>query len=183
MLTTNVGHGQRAGIWARPASPGRRGPGCPARRRRRPPPARGCRGRTRGQSMNANWPTRQTQGTSDQQEQNRYPWQPIPAPGNRRNPKTSSMWPTWSPAYYTVQPDPDDIDQQVAFGTSGHRGLEPGRRVQRGAHPGDHAGDRRVPRRAGHHRPAVHRPRHPRRCPSRPGCRRWRCWPPTTLWR
>ena len=25
-------------------------------------------------------------------------------------------------AYYTVQPDPDDIDQQVAFGTSGHRG-------------------------------------------------------------
>jgi phosphoglucomutase len=25
-------------------------------------------------------------------------------------------------AYYTVQPDPDDIGQQVAFGTSGHRG-------------------------------------------------------------
>ncbi len=25
-------------------------------------------------------------------------------------------------AYYSVQPDPDDIDQQVAFGTSGHRG-------------------------------------------------------------
>ena len=25
-------------------------------------------------------------------------------------------------AYYTVQPDPDDIAQQVAFGTSGHRG-------------------------------------------------------------
>ena len=25
-------------------------------------------------------------------------------------------------AYYTVQPDPDDVDQQVAFGTSGHRG-------------------------------------------------------------
>ena len=25
-------------------------------------------------------------------------------------------------AYYTVLPDPDDIDQQVAFGTSGHRG-------------------------------------------------------------
>jgi phosphoglucomutase len=25
-------------------------------------------------------------------------------------------------AYYTIQPDPDDIDQQVAFGTSGHRG-------------------------------------------------------------
>jgi phosphoglucomutase len=25
-------------------------------------------------------------------------------------------------AYYTIQPDPDDIAQQVAFGTSGHRG-------------------------------------------------------------
>jgi phosphoglucomutase len=25
-------------------------------------------------------------------------------------------------AYYTRQPDPDDVDQQVAFGTSGHRG-------------------------------------------------------------
>ncbi|MGE2834868.1 phosphoglucomutase (alpha-D-glucose-1,6-bisphosphate-dependent) [Mycobacterium sp. SMC-4] len=25
-------------------------------------------------------------------------------------------------AYYTVAPDPDDIDQQVSFGTSGHRG-------------------------------------------------------------
>jgi len=25
-------------------------------------------------------------------------------------------------AYYTVAPDPDDLDQQVAFGTSGHRG-------------------------------------------------------------
>ncbi|BBX17688.1 phosphoglucomutase, alpha-D-glucose phosphate-specific [Mycolicibacterium duvalii] len=25
-------------------------------------------------------------------------------------------------AYYTVSPDPDDVDQQVSFGTSGHRG-------------------------------------------------------------
>jgi phosphoglucomutase len=25
-------------------------------------------------------------------------------------------------AYYTLQPDPDNVDQQVAFGTSGHRG-------------------------------------------------------------
>ena len=25
-------------------------------------------------------------------------------------------------AYYTKQPDPDDVAQQVAFGTSGHRG-------------------------------------------------------------
>ena len=26
------------------------------------------------------------------------------------------------PAYYTGVPDPEDVDQQVAFGTSGHRG-------------------------------------------------------------
>src|SRR3954449_7415326 len=26
------------------------------------------------------------------------------------------------PAYYTLQPDPENVDQQVAFGTSGHRG-------------------------------------------------------------
>ncbi|HEV7196740.1 MAG TPA: phosphoglucomutase, alpha-D-glucose phosphate-specific, partial [Pedococcus sp.] len=25
-------------------------------------------------------------------------------------------------AYYSLQPDPQDVDQQVAFGTSGHRG-------------------------------------------------------------
>ena len=25
-------------------------------------------------------------------------------------------------AYYTLVPDPENIDQQVAFGTSGHRG-------------------------------------------------------------
>src|SRR5689334_5355254 len=25
-------------------------------------------------------------------------------------------------AYYTVDPDPDNVDQQVVFGTSGHRG-------------------------------------------------------------
>src|SRR5215216_1216128 len=25
-------------------------------------------------------------------------------------------------AYYTLEPDPEDVDQQVAFGTSGHRG-------------------------------------------------------------
>lgn len=25
-------------------------------------------------------------------------------------------------AYYTIEPDPDDVAQQVVFGTSGHRG-------------------------------------------------------------
>ena len=51
-------------------------------------------------------------------------------------------------------------------------------RVQRGPHPRDHAGHRRVPRVAGHHRPAVHRRRHARaqrarRRPPRSTC----SWP------
>ena len=25
-------------------------------------------------------------------------------------------------AYYSLKPDPENVDQQVAFGTSGHRG-------------------------------------------------------------
>ena len=47
--------------------------------------------------------------------------------------------------------------------------IEPRRGVQRGAHPGHDAGDRRVPRRAGHDGPAVHRPRHPRAVRARVG--------------
>ena len=49
-------------------------------------------------------------------------WLPIHVPASRRNPKTSSMWPRWSPPTTPCEPDPDDVDQQVAFGTSGHRG-------------------------------------------------------------
>ena len=35
---------------------------------------------------------------------------------------TSSTSPHLVTAYYTGVPDPEDVDQQVAFGTSGHRG-------------------------------------------------------------
>ena len=87
-------------------------------------------------------------------------------------------------AYYTRTPDPEDADQQVAFGTSGHRGSSPADVVQRGAHPGHHAGDLRVPARAGVRRAAVHRPRHPRALRAGVGDRargagrqrRRRCW-------
>ena len=48
-------------------------------------------------------------------------------------------------AYYTLEPDPDDVDQQVAFGTSGHRGSSLQDGVQRGAHRRDDAGDLRLP--------------------------------------
>ena len=65
-------------------------------------------------------------------------------------------------AYYDLAPDLDDPAQQVVFGTSRAPRVEPGRRVQRGAHRRDHRRDRGVPPRAGHRRPAVHRARHPR---------------------
>ena len=65
-------------------------------------------------------------------------------------------------AYYTGEPDPEDVDQQVAFGTSGHRGSPPEDVVQRHPHRRHHAGDLRLPQGAGLRRPALHRPGHPR---------------------
>jgi len=43
-------------------------------------------------------------------------------------------------AYYAQTPDPSVPEQRVAFGTSGHRGSA-STKFQRGADPGDHAGD------------------------------------------
>ena len=51
-------------------------------------------------------------------------------------------------AYYDRKPDLADPRQRVSFGTSGHRGTPLRRHVHRGPHPGDHAGDLRVPRSA-----------------------------------
>ena len=42
-------------------------------------------------------------------------------------------------AYYTRKPDPSVIDQQVAFGTSGHRGSSLKTTFTR-SHPGHHPG-------------------------------------------
>ena len=82
-------------------------------------------------------------------------------------------------AYYTREPDPEDVDQQVAFGTSGHRGSSLRTsfneahilattqaiceyRVDRASTaPSSSAGTRTA-------------------CPSPPGRRPSRCWRPTT---
>ena len=48
-------------------------------------------------------------------------------------------------AYYTREPDPDNVDEQVVFRHLGAPGIEPEDLVQRGAHPGDDPGDLRVP--------------------------------------
>ena len=71
-------------------------------------------------------------------------------------------------AYYERKPDAGDPNQLVSFGTSGHRGSPLRRHVHRGAHPGDHAGDLRLParRRASTARCTWARTR--TRCPARP---------------
>ena len=101
-----------------------------------------------------------------------------PAPASPPGPTTSSTVDLVS-EYYTREPDLDDPAQRVVFGTSGHRGSSL-TRVQRGAHPGDHA--RRsastAPRRASTGRCSSARTR--TRCPSPPGGRRWRCSRRTT---
>ena len=63
-------------------------------------------------------------------------------------------------AYYTLEPDPDNVDQQVAFGTSGHRGSS----LDAAFNEAHILATTQaiVEYRAGarHHRTAVHRPRH-----------------------
>jgi phosphoglucomutase len=82
-------------------------------------------------------------------------------------------------AYYTGKPDPDNIDQQVAFGTSGHRGTS-----LKTAFNEDHilATTQAIVdyrREHGFDGPLfIGRDTHG--CPSRRGRRRWRCWSPTT---
>ena len=58
--------------------------------------------------------------------------------------------------YYERKPDVSDPNQMVSFGTSGHRGHAAEGDVHRGAHPGDHAGDLRLPARAGRGWSTVH---------------------------
>jgi phosphoglucomutase len=47
---------------------------------------------------------------------------PHPRAGQPAQPEDLVDLPHLVTSYYTTQPDPDDAAQQVAFGTSGHRG-------------------------------------------------------------
>ena len=80
----------------------------------------------------------------------------------------------------TAMPDPDDLDQQVAFGTSGPPRVEPEDRVQRGAHRRHDPGDLRLPARRRATTARCSSAATPTGCPSRPGRPPSRCWPPTT---
>ena len=81
--------------------------------------------------------------------------------------------------YYERQPDPGDPNQLVSFGTSGHRGSSLRRHVHRSAHPGDHAGDLRLPARPGDRRPALHGQGHARAVRAGAAHAPSRCSPPT----
>ena len=82
-------------------------------------------------------------------------------------------------SYYSIEPDPDDVAQQVVFGTSGHRGS-----ALNGAFNEAHIlaiTQAIVEYRAAHGTTGpLFIGRDPHGSRSRPGCRRWRCWPPTT---
>ena len=97
-----------------------------------------------------------------------------------RSRRTSSTSPQLVTAYYTGVPDPEDADQRVAFGTSGHRGSGAEDRVQRDHILATTQAICEYRRRAGVRRTAVPRRATPTRCPSRRGPPRWRCSPPTT---
>ena len=72
-------------------------------------------------------------------------------------------------AYYTRQPDPDDPDAAGRVRHVGPPRVEPDDGVQRGAHPGHHAGDLRVPRARRASTGRCSSAATPTRCPSRPG--------------
>ncbi len=84
-------------------------------------------------------------------------------------------------AYYTVEPDPDNVDQQVAFGTSGHRGSSLDAAFNEAHILATTQAIVEYRAAQGTTRSACSSAAIPTRCRSRHGCRRWRCWPPTTL--
>ena len=92
---------------------------------------------------------------------------PTSEPVSPRTRRRSSMSRRLTAAYYDVRPDPSDPAQRVAFGTSGHRGsaFRP-RSTRRTSSPSTEA-ICRYRAAQGIRRPAVHRPRHATRCPSR----------------
>ena len=72
-------------------------------------------------------------------------------------------------AYYTVEPDPDDVDQQVAFGTSGHRGSSLDAAFNEAHILATTQAIVEYRAVSGHHRPTVHRSRHARPFGARVG--------------
>ena len=82
-------------------------------------------------------------------------------------------------AYYTGRPDPAVRAQRVSFGTSGHRGSSFRAVVQRGPHPGHHAGHLPVPQAGEASAARCSWPWTRTRSPIPPGSARWKCWPPT----
>ena len=107
------------------------------------------------------------------------PW-PIPRAGQPARPQDLVDLRAPGDGLLHPSPDPDDVDQQVAFGTSGHRGLVAQHGVQRDPHPRDHAGDLRLPQASRATTARCSSAATPTGSPSRRGRPRWRCWPPTT---
>jgi len=80
-----------------------------------------------------------------------------PGAGQTADPSMLVDVPRLMTAYYTRRPDAAVPQQQVAFGTSGHRGFGFRLRLQRGPHPRDHPSHLRLPAAPGDRRTAVPR--------------------------
>ena len=106
------------------------------------------------------------------------PW-PTLARAPAQPPPTWSTSPTSSRPTTPACPDPDDVDQQVAFGTSGHRGTASRRRsTRRTSWPPRRRSATTAASRGTTGRCSSAATR--TACPSRRGRPRSRCWPPTT---
>ena len=81
--------------------------------------------RSRGTTSHTRWrcasPRWRLSGWRRWRDKGALRWQ-TRAPDSPPSPATSWMSAHLVTAYYTLTPDPEDVDQQVAFGTSGHRG-------------------------------------------------------------
>src|SRR6185312_6520595 len=118
MLTMNVGHGQRPGSGAASVASAAR-----ARVPSAPPTNTAASSRpsklNMSQSIAVQLSVRRTTRFSEEQNRGHGCESTCRPAGATRRPHRCRPGVT---AYYTVEPDPDNVDQQVAFGTSGHRG-------------------------------------------------------------
>ena len=94
------------------------------------------------------------------------PWRSHRSPGNQPR---RSCWSTWPGSSGSISSASPTSPTRISWSASApaDTAARRSRHVHRSAHPGDHAGDLRLPARPGHRRPAVHGQGHP--CAVRAG--------------
>ena len=111
------------GVGGPRACSGRRARRCPALRRRTPRPTPGSRAATRSYAPLRRQNPFAAAGSARRSQCGRIGAMAAnPRAGQPAQPEDLIDLPHLVTAYYTIEPDPDDVAQQVVFGTSGHRG-------------------------------------------------------------